>query len=48
MEDLYVDDAVDLLEELPANVVKRGVAQRTARDPCADQSVLAVPGKFGG
>ena len=23
MEDLYVDDAVDLLEELPANVVKR-------------------------
>ena len=29
IEDLYVDDAVDMMEELPANVVKRGMRTAT-------------------
>ena len=29
VEDLYVDDAVDMLEELPANVVKRVLKNAT-------------------
>ena len=32
IEELYVDDAVDMLEELPANVVKARAEERASRE----------------
>ncbi len=44
----YVDDAVDMLEELPANVVKRVLQERPAGHPQAHQPVPQLPGELGG
>ena len=43
MDEMYVDDAVDMMEELPANVVKR--AMRTATPPreTSSTSTSAIP-----
>ena len=41
-EELFTDDVVDMLEELPANVVKR-VLQRLARDPGDNQQIPIYP-----
>ena len=43
IEDLFVDDAVDMLEEMPAMVVKR-VLKNT--NPVSDQSVFKVSRGF--
>ena len=44
VDDLFVDDAVDMLEELPANVVKR-VLKCQARHEKTDQPVFKLSGK---
>ena len=45
IEDLFVDDAVDMLEELPATVVKRVMRTAGPGDQIADQPVLEIPGE---
>ena len=50
VEDLYVDDAVDMLEELPASVVRRvlknGPAEAGRRHPEPHQPVFEVSGEL--
>lgn len=43
MEELYTDDAVDLLEEMPANVVKRILANTTKETRAEINRFLAYP-----
>ena len=43
MEDLFVDDMVDLLDEMPANVVKRVLSQTTHEKRMVINQILAYP-----
>ena len=45
VDELFVDDATDLVEEMPANVVKRILGQ--ADHPPHDQRAAQVPGGLG-
>ena len=45
VNDLFVDDAVDMLEELPANVVKRVLKNSTSDTRKFNQPVLKVSGE---
>lgn len=46
IEELYVDDAVDMMEELPANVVKRVMRTATPATRAAHQSVPEISRKL--
>ena len=46
VEDLYVDDAVDMLEDMPANVVKRILKNATPEMRGSDQPVPQVSRAF--
>ena len=46
IDELYVDDAVDIVEEMPANVVQRILTQAGPRDAQADQRNPALPRGF--
>lgn len=48
MEDLYVDDAVDMLEELPANVVKRVLKNTTPATRSLINQFLKYPENSAG
>ena len=43
VDDLFVDDATDLVEEMPANVVKRILGAGGPRDPPHDQRTAQIP-----
>ena len=44
VDDLFVDDATDLVEEMPANVVKRILGAGRPRDPAAlINELLKIP-----
>ena len=45
VENLFVDDAVDMLEELPANVVKR-VLKAPIRTPASSSTSFELPGEL--
>lgn len=45
IEELYVDDAVDMMEELPANVVKRVMRTANASYARTYQPVPEIPWK---
>ncbi len=46
VEELYVDDAVDLVEELPATVVRRVLQNTKPETRKADQPVFKLSGKY--
>jgi len=48
IEDLYIDDAVDMLEELPANVVKRVLQQATPSTRAQINEFLKYPENSAG
>lgn len=48
LEDLYVDDAVDLIEELPANVVKRVLKNATSQTRATINQFLKYPENSAG
>ena len=43
MNDIYIDDAVDIIDEMPANVAKRILAQASAGDRKLINQLLAYP-----
>lgn len=43
MNDIYMDDAVDIIDEMPANVAKRILAQASATDRKLINQLLAYP-----
>lgn len=45
VEDLYVDDAVDMLEELPGHRSQACITERNSGNTESDQSVLTIPGE---
>ena len=45
IDDLYVDDAVDMLEELPATIVRRVLPNSSPDTRKLDQPVPQLPGK---
>ena len=47
VDELFVDDATDLVEEMPANVVKRILGQADPHHPPHDQRAAQVPGELG-
>lgn len=48
LDDLYMDDTVDMLEELPANLVKRILATVSASDRSMINQLLNYPGDSAG
>lgn len=45
LDDLYMDDTVDMLEELPANLVKRILATVSASDRSMNQPAAELSGR---